>query len=104
MSYSLQYLDRRNQFIQSHGSSLLVSFGFEQDSSVYLFPYYVIEEIQFSLSDFGRHQASISIGCTGPVVQSSMSDLDLDLRAARDLSVDELMKIVYNKLQQRSDS
>lgn len=93
-----------HQFIQSHGESLLVSFGFHENSDVYLFSSYVIDEIQFSFSDFGGTIASISITCSGPSVQTGMSDLGLDFRAARDLSVDELMKVVYNKLQQRSDS
>lgn len=103
MSYALQSLNRGNQFIQSRENSLLVSLGFEQDSSVYLFPYYVIEQIEFSFDPFRGGETIISIRCAEPSVQSSMSNLDLDLRAARDLSVDELIKIVYNKLQQRSD-
>ena len=105
MSYAaLCFSSGANQFIQSHGDSLFFSFGFQEDPDVYLFSSYVIDRIDFSASYYGQQEADVSIKCYGPIIRSKVSDLDLDLRAARDLSVDELMKVVYNKLQQRSDS
>lgn len=101
---TLCFSSAANQFIQSHGDSLFLSFGFQEEPDVYLFSYYAIDRIDFSIDHYGQQEANVSIRCSGPTIQSKMSDLDLDLRAARDLSVDELMKVVYNKLQQRSES
>jgi hypothetical protein len=93
-----------NRFIRSYGDSLLVSLGFQENDNAYLFSSYFIEEIQFEYNNFRGQGASIFIRCGGRVTISPISDLNPDLRTVRDLSVDELMKVVYDKLQQRSES
>lgn len=81
--------------------NLAVVLGGSADMAMLLSDYYVTS---ICIEDDWRRgrQAEIAIKSSGPVERIPLSEVKNSLRSADDLSIDELMKIVYQKLDQRS--